>query len=180
MAVRKLRVIPRRTLKNTYSQRGAIYIQAGVEYVRHVSSLVKTGMNSLKVASFSVVSEGLLQKYLGIYFTLLLSVTANPLVELKDDTSSEITIYYKSYMCSALMLLLQILKYKITLIKSLQQFTGQILSYLSQSKSSDFPKIENISSAGCFFSGCLHFMSIINTLSQTSLRTVYTSATSRG
>jgi hypothetical protein len=60
MAVRKLRVIPRRILKSTYSQRGAIYIQAGVEYVRHVSSLVKTGMNSLKVASFSVASEGLL------------------------------------------------------------------------------------------------------------------------
>ncbi|KAE8075472.1 hypothetical protein FH972_014188 [Carpinus fangiana] len=55
--VRKLRVIQRRKLKSTYSQRGAIYIQAGVEYVRHVSSLVKTGMNSLKVASFSVESE---------------------------------------------------------------------------------------------------------------------------
>ncbi|KAM3684561.1 hypothetical protein ACJW31_11G053000 [Castanea mollissima] len=55
--VRKLRVIPRRKLKSTYSQRGAIYVQAGAEYVRHVSSLLKTGMNSLKIASFSVTSE---------------------------------------------------------------------------------------------------------------------------
>lgn len=59
MSVRKLRVIPRRKLKSTYSQRGAIYMQAGAEYVRHVSSLLKTGINSLKIASFSVTSEGL-------------------------------------------------------------------------------------------------------------------------
>uniref|UniRef100_A0A2N9FJ97 Uncharacterized protein n=1 Tax=Fagus sylvatica TaxID=28930 RepID=A0A2N9FJ97_FAGSY len=55
--VRKLRVIPRRKLRSTYSQRGAIYMQAGAEYVRHVSSLLKTGINSLKIASFPVTSE---------------------------------------------------------------------------------------------------------------------------
>ncbi|XP_050204995.1 uncharacterized protein LOC126655039 [Mercurialis annua] len=55
--VRKLRIIPRRRLKSTYSQRSAIYMQVGKEYVRHVSSLMKTGMNSLKIASFPVSSE---------------------------------------------------------------------------------------------------------------------------
>ncbi|RDX71907.1 hypothetical protein CR513_48678, partial [Mucuna pruriens] len=55
--VRKLRIIPRRKLKITKSQRGSIYMQAGVEYVRHVSSLVKSGINSMKSASFSLASE---------------------------------------------------------------------------------------------------------------------------
>ncbi|KAF2284718.1 hypothetical protein GH714_029526 [Hevea brasiliensis] len=55
--VRKLRIIPRRKLKSTYSQRSAIYMQMGKEYAQHFSSLVKTGMNSLKLASFSVTSE---------------------------------------------------------------------------------------------------------------------------
>ncbi|XP_037494185.1 uncharacterized protein LOC105643473 [Jatropha curcas] len=55
--VRKLRIIPRRKLKSTYSQRSAVYMEVGKEYVRHVSSLVKTGMNSLKLASFSLTSE---------------------------------------------------------------------------------------------------------------------------
>ncbi|GMI69179.1 RESPONSIVENESS TO ABA SALT AND DROUGHT 1 [Hibiscus trionum] len=55
--VKKLRIIPRRKLRSMYSQRSAMYMQVGAEYVRHVSSLVKTGMNSLKTASFSVASE---------------------------------------------------------------------------------------------------------------------------
>ncbi|WCJ37293.1 hypothetical protein M5689_018443 [Euphorbia peplus] len=55
--VRKLRIIPRRQLKSTYSQRSAIYMQVGKEYVRHVSSMVKTGITSLKLASFSLTSE---------------------------------------------------------------------------------------------------------------------------
>ncbi|XWS47271.1 hypothetical protein CRYUN_Cryun14cG0138100 [Craigia yunnanensis] len=55
--VKKLRIIPRRKLRSMYSQRSAMYMQVGAEYVRHVSSLVKTGMNSLKIASFSVTSE---------------------------------------------------------------------------------------------------------------------------
>ncbi|KAL5865487.1 hypothetical protein ACOSQ3_003001 [Xanthoceras sorbifolium] len=55
--VRKLRIISRRKLKSTYSLRSAMYMQAGAQYVRHVSSLVKTGINSLKLASFPVQSE---------------------------------------------------------------------------------------------------------------------------
>ncbi|KAK7371807.1 hypothetical protein VNO80_05172 [Phaseolus coccineus] len=55
--VRKLRIIPRQKLKITKSQRGSQYMQAGVEYVRHVSSLVKTGINSMKSATFSLASE---------------------------------------------------------------------------------------------------------------------------
>ncbi|XP_022758871.1 uncharacterized protein LOC111305517 [Durio zibethinus] len=55
--VKKLRIIPRRKLRSTYSQRSAMYMQVGAEYIRHVSSVVKTGMNSLKIASFSVTSE---------------------------------------------------------------------------------------------------------------------------
>ncbi|CAL5364078.1 unnamed protein product [Camellia sinensis] len=57
LQVRKLRVIPTRKLKSTYSLRSAMYMQVGVEYVRHVSSLVKTSINSLKIASLSVTSE---------------------------------------------------------------------------------------------------------------------------
>ncbi|KAG2390645.1 hypothetical protein LR48_Vigan07g007500 [Vigna angularis] len=55
--VKKLRIIPRQKLKITKSQRGSHYMQAGVEYVRHVSSLVKTGINSMKSATFSLASE---------------------------------------------------------------------------------------------------------------------------
>ncbi|CAK9151820.1 unnamed protein product [Ilex paraguariensis] len=55
--VRKVRVIPRRKLKNTYSLRGAMYMQVGADYVRHVQSLVKSGINSLRLASFSLTSE---------------------------------------------------------------------------------------------------------------------------
>ncbi|KAB2022565.1 hypothetical protein ES319_D07G221400v1 [Gossypium barbadense] len=55
--VKKLRIIPRRKLRSMYSQRSAMYMQVGAEYVRHVSSLVKTGMNSLKIGSFPVASE---------------------------------------------------------------------------------------------------------------------------
>ncbi|PSS05886.1 Cytoplasmic dynein 2 heavy chain like [Actinidia chinensis var. chinensis] len=55
--VKKLRLIPRRKLKSTYSQRSAIYMQVGAEYVRHVSSFVKTSINYLRIASISVASE---------------------------------------------------------------------------------------------------------------------------
>lgn len=54
--VRKLRIIPKRKLRSTHSLRGAMDIQEWAEYVRHVSSLVKTGMNSLKLASSSVTT----------------------------------------------------------------------------------------------------------------------------
>ncbi|KAG8386690.1 hypothetical protein BUALT_Bualt03G0175200 [Buddleja alternifolia] len=55
--VKKLRIIPRRKLKNTSSMRGAIYLQAGAEYVKHVSSIVKHRINSLKLSSLSFPSE---------------------------------------------------------------------------------------------------------------------------
>ncbi|CAL1408017.1 unnamed protein product [Linum trigynum] len=55
--VRKLRVVPRRALKSSNSMRSAIYMQMGKDYARQVSSLVKNGMNSLKLASFPAISE---------------------------------------------------------------------------------------------------------------------------
>ncbi|KAL1560530.1 hypothetical protein AAHA92_10730 [Salvia divinorum] len=55
--VKKLRLIPKRKLKNTNSMRGAIYLQAGAEYVRHVSSVVKQRINTLKFSPLSFPSE---------------------------------------------------------------------------------------------------------------------------
>ncbi|PIN16647.1 hypothetical protein CDL12_10693 [Handroanthus impetiginosus] len=55
--VKKLRIIPRRKLKNTNSMIGAIYLQAGAEYVRHVSSIVKNRISSLKLSSFALPCE---------------------------------------------------------------------------------------------------------------------------
>ncbi|KAL5581652.1 hypothetical protein UlMin_014094 [Ulmus minor] len=52
--VKRLRIIPRRKLKSTYSQWGAIYMHVGAEYVKNV---VKTGMNNLKIATSSVTTE---------------------------------------------------------------------------------------------------------------------------
>ncbi|KAI3525329.1 hypothetical protein L2E82_51561 [Cichorium intybus] len=51
--VKKIRIIPQRKLKDTYSQQSAIYVQAGVEYIKHVSSLVKSKINALGLSSFS-------------------------------------------------------------------------------------------------------------------------------
>ncbi|XP_043698706.1 uncharacterized protein LOC122649572 isoform X2 [Telopea speciosissima] len=55
--VKKIRVVPRRKLKMTYSQRGAFYVQAGTDYVRHVSGLLRTGISSLRLTPLSVASE---------------------------------------------------------------------------------------------------------------------------
>ncbi|KAK2378330.1 pesticidal crystal cry8Ba protein [Trifolium repens] len=55
--VKKLRIIQRRKLRSSFSNRGSMYKQAGMEYVRHVSSLVKSGINSMKSASFSAAAE---------------------------------------------------------------------------------------------------------------------------
>uniref|UniRef100_A0A803M875 Uncharacterized protein n=1 Tax=Chenopodium quinoa TaxID=63459 RepID=A0A803M875_CHEQI len=55
--VKKLRIIPRKKLKSTFSQRGALYMQTGTEYVRHVSSLVKTSINSFMNSSLSLTRE---------------------------------------------------------------------------------------------------------------------------
>lgn len=58
LAVKKLRIIQRRKLKGTFSNRGSMYKEAGMEYVRQVSSLVKSGINSMKSSSFSATTEG--------------------------------------------------------------------------------------------------------------------------
>ncbi|XP_071715042.1 uncharacterized protein [Rutidosis leptorrhynchoides] len=55
--VRKVRIIPQRKLKDTYSQQSAIYVQAGVEYIRHVSSVVINKINKLGLSSFSLPCE---------------------------------------------------------------------------------------------------------------------------
>lgn len=55
--VRKLRIVPKRKLKSTDSMRGAISLHAGADYVRHVSSLVKNGINSLKIHSSLLTCE---------------------------------------------------------------------------------------------------------------------------
>ncbi|CAI9088988.1 OLC1v1023465C1 [Oldenlandia corymbosa var. corymbosa] len=57
LEVKKVRIIPRRKLKDTNSLRGTMYMQVGAEYVRHVSALVKSGINSLKLASSSLTCE---------------------------------------------------------------------------------------------------------------------------
>ncbi|GMG98846.1 hypothetical protein Nepgr_000686 [Nepenthes gracilis] len=54
--VKKLRIIPRRKLRSIYSQRGAFYMQAGAEYVRHVSALMKNGLNSIMTTPLSAVT----------------------------------------------------------------------------------------------------------------------------
>ncbi|WMV39524.1 hypothetical protein MTR67_032909 [Solanum verrucosum] len=55
--VRKLRIVPKRKLKSTDSMRGAISLHAGADYVRHVSLLVKNGINSLKIHSSLLTCE---------------------------------------------------------------------------------------------------------------------------
>ncbi|XP_057954737.1 uncharacterized protein LOC131148823 isoform X2 [Malania oleifera] len=54
--VKKLRMIPRQKLKSTYS-RGSIYMQAGADYVRHLSSFLKASISSFGLPSLSVMSE---------------------------------------------------------------------------------------------------------------------------
>ncbi|RAL51189.1 hypothetical protein DM860_018215 [Cuscuta australis] len=55
--VKKLRVLPQRKLKSTNSFRGAIYLQVGADYVRHVSSVVKNRISSLKLHPILFTSE---------------------------------------------------------------------------------------------------------------------------
>ncbi|KAI3921724.1 hypothetical protein MKX01_005413 [Papaver californicum] len=55
--VKKMRIVPRKKMKITYSQHSAVYMQAGAEYVRQVSTMVTTRINSLNLAPFSVPSE---------------------------------------------------------------------------------------------------------------------------
>lgn len=46
-AVRKVRVAPQPPLQATYSQRSVAYMQAGAQYIRKVSGLLKAGVNTL-------------------------------------------------------------------------------------------------------------------------------------
>ncbi|GJU02566.1 hypothetical protein Tco_1112904 [Tanacetum coccineum] len=55
--VKRVRIIPQRKLMDTYSQQSAIYMQAGVEYIRHVSSVVKNKIHKLGLSSFSLPCE---------------------------------------------------------------------------------------------------------------------------
>ncbi|XP_010552075.1 PREDICTED: uncharacterized protein LOC104822527 [Tarenaya hassleriana] len=55
--VKRIRLIPQRKLRSSNSLRSMMQMQMGADYVRQVSSLVKTGMNSLKQATLSAVSE---------------------------------------------------------------------------------------------------------------------------
>ncbi|EPS74419.1 hypothetical protein M569_00332, partial [Genlisea aurea] len=56
LEVKKLRIVPRRKLRNTSSMRALIY-QTGAEYLHHVSSVMKHRINSLKFSSLSFPSE---------------------------------------------------------------------------------------------------------------------------
>ncbi|AED95650.1 portal protein [Arabidopsis thaliana] len=64
--VKRLRLIPQRKLRGTDSLRSLMNMQIGMgaEYCRQVSSLVKTGMTSIKQATLSAVSEEQFSCYL--------------------------------------------------------------------------------------------------------------------
>ncbi|KFK31308.1 hypothetical protein AALP_AA6G095900 [Arabis alpina] len=62
--VKRLRLIPQRKLRGIDSVRSLMNMQMGAEYCRQVSSLVKTGMNSIKLATLSAVSEEQFSCYL--------------------------------------------------------------------------------------------------------------------
>ncbi|EOA14637.1 hypothetical protein CARUB_v10027895mg [Capsella rubella] len=64
--VKRLRLIPQRRLRGTDSLRSLMNMQIGMgaEYCRQVSSLVKTGMSSIKQATLSAVSEEQFSCYL--------------------------------------------------------------------------------------------------------------------
>lgn len=55
-------MFPKRKLKNTFSYRSAMYMKLGAEYMRHVSSAMKEGLSSLKIASSVVPPQGLLHR----------------------------------------------------------------------------------------------------------------------
>ncbi|XP_048591236.1 uncharacterized protein LOC111198718 [Brassica napus] len=62
--VRRLRLIPQRKLRGIDSLRSLMSTPMGAEYCRQVSSLVKTGMSSIKTATLSAVSEEQFSCYL--------------------------------------------------------------------------------------------------------------------
>ena len=46
-SVRKVRIFSRQALQGISSQRSAAYVQAGAQYVRQVSDIVKTGVKHI-------------------------------------------------------------------------------------------------------------------------------------
>ncbi|CAH2044804.1 unnamed protein product, partial [Thlaspi arvense] len=62
--VKRLRLIPQRKLRGIDSLRSLMNMPMGAEYCRQVSSLVKTGMTSIKMATLSAVSEEQFSCYL--------------------------------------------------------------------------------------------------------------------
>ncbi|CAA7035193.1 unnamed protein product [Microthlaspi erraticum] len=62
--VKRLRLIPQRKLRGIDSLRSLMNMPMGAEYCRQVSSLVKTGMSSIKQATLSAVSEEQFSCYL--------------------------------------------------------------------------------------------------------------------
>ncbi|CAH8363075.1 unnamed protein product [Eruca vesicaria subsp. sativa] len=62
--VKRLRLIPQRKLRGIDSLRSLMSTPMGAEYCRQVSSLVKTGMSSIKTATLSAVSEEQFSCYL--------------------------------------------------------------------------------------------------------------------
>lgn len=57
-AVRKIRVRPHPPLRATYSQRGLAYVQASAEYIREVSTLIKSGATSLCNNTSNEMTQG--------------------------------------------------------------------------------------------------------------------------
>lgn len=57
--VKKIRIIPQRKKLRATSSYRSIYMQVGAEYVRHVSTMLKSRINTLKATSFPVAPEGL-------------------------------------------------------------------------------------------------------------------------
>ncbi|CAN8265714.1 unnamed protein product [Cochlearia groenlandica] len=62
--VKRLRLIPQRKLRGIDSLRSLMNMPMGAEYCRQVSSLVKTGMTSIKMATLTAVSEEQFSCYL--------------------------------------------------------------------------------------------------------------------
>ncbi|XP_038982970.1 uncharacterized protein LOC103710660 isoform X1 [Phoenix dactylifera] len=58
--VKKIRIIPQRKKLRATSSYRSIYMQVGTEYVRHVSTMLKSHINSLKATSFPVAPEEVL------------------------------------------------------------------------------------------------------------------------
>ncbi|KAL9251281.1 hypothetical protein AKJ16_DCAP03463 [Drosera capensis] len=55
--VKKLRVIPRRKLKGMHHQRGSFYVQAGAEYMKQVSTVMRNSISSIMNSSLPVTPE---------------------------------------------------------------------------------------------------------------------------